>query len=56
MRSLADDITPRQRAIDRIIPSHGQQVQPFSEFEKVLGEWGGRRGTTTTYVPPVPRP
>jgi hypothetical protein len=56
VRSLADDIARRKLAIDRIVPLHGQQVQPFSEFEKILAEWGGRRATTTTYVPPGQRP
>jgi len=55
VRSLAGDISRRGLQIDRIVPLHGQQVQPFSEFEKIVAEWGGRRSTTTTYVPPVAR-
>ena len=52
VRSLADDIARRQLRIERIVPLHGAQVQPYAEFEKILAEWGGRRATTTTYVPP----
>ena len=52
VRSLADDIARRQLRIDRIVPLHGNQVQPYAEFEKVVAEWGSRRTTTTTYVAP----
>lgn len=51
VRSLADDIARRQLQIERIVPLHGNQVQPYAEFEKVVAEWGSRRSTTTTYVP-----
>ena len=52
VRSLAEDIARRQLQIDRVVPLHGNQVQPFAEFEKIVAEWGGRRTTTTTYVAP----
>ncbi len=51
VRSLADDITRRQLRIERIVPLHGNQVQPYAEFEKIVAEWGSRRSTTTTYPP-----
>ena len=49
VQSLAADIARRGLQIDRVIPLHGQQVQPYAEFEKVLAEWRGRRATTTTF-------
>lgn len=49
LRSLADEIARRTLAIDRVIPMHGNQVQPYAELEKVIEEWRGRRVTTTTY-------
>jgi glyoxylase-like metal-dependent hydrolase (beta-lactamase superfamily II) len=52
VQSLAAEIARRQLAIDRVVPLHGQQVQPYSELEKTLAEWAGRRSTTTTDVPP----
>ena len=51
VRSLADDIARRQLHIERIVPLHGAQVQPYAEFEKILAEWGSRRATTTTSAP-----
>ena len=49
VQSLAADIARRGLQIDRVIPLHGQQVQPYSEFEKVLAEWRSRLATTTTF-------
>jgi glyoxylase-like metal-dependent hydrolase (beta-lactamase superfamily II) len=46
VRSLAEDIARRGLKIDRIVPLHGQQVQPYAAFEAVVKEWQGRRATT----------
>ena len=54
VRSLLDDITRRGLQIDRILPMHGNAVQPYAEFVKIAQEWSGRRTTATTYVPPAP--
>jgi Metallo-beta-lactamase superfamily len=56
VRSLAEDIARRGLMIDRVIPLHGQQVQPYAELEKIVKEWSGRRMTTTTYIEPAARP
>jgi glyoxylase-like metal-dependent hydrolase (beta-lactamase superfamily II) len=48
VRSLAEDIERRRLLIDRIVPLHGNQVQPYAEFEKVVKEWSSKRVTTTT--------
>jgi glyoxylase-like metal-dependent hydrolase (beta-lactamase superfamily II) len=47
VRSLAEDIARRRLQIDRIVPLHGQQVQPYAAFEEVVKEWAGRRVTAT---------
>jgi glyoxylase-like metal-dependent hydrolase (beta-lactamase superfamily II) len=47
VRSLDEDIRRRGLQIDRIVPLHGQQPQPYAEFEKMVKEWSGRRATTT---------
>lgn len=52
--SLADDIARRKLLIERVVPLHGQQVQPYSELEKTIAEWRGRRATTTVGLPPAP--
>lgn len=52
IRSLHADITRRGLVIDRVLPLHGQQIQPFAELEKMNAEWGQRRSTTTTYPAP----
>ncbi|MBI4266672.1 MAG: MBL fold metallo-hydrolase [Acidobacteria bacterium] len=52
VRSLAEEIARRRLQIDRIIPLHGTQVQPYAELEKVVAEWSTRRATTTTFVAP----
>ena len=54
IRSLSEDIARRKLQIDRVVPLHGQQVQPFAELEKTKQEWSSKRVTTTTYVPPPP--
>jgi hypothetical protein len=41
LRSLYADITRRGLAIDRIVPMHGNAVQPYAEFQKVLEQWTG---------------
>jgi len=46
VQTLADDIARRRLTVERIIPLHGQQVQPFAEFERIVSEWGARRSTT----------
>jgi glyoxylase-like metal-dependent hydrolase (beta-lactamase superfamily II) len=46
IQSLAAEIARRQLAIERVVPLHGQQVQPYSELEKTLAEWRGRRSTS----------
>lgn len=46
-RSLGDELARRKLQIDRVIPMHGNQVQPYAELEKVLQEWSGKRATTT---------
>lgn len=46
-RSLADELARRKLQIERVIPMHGNQVQPYAELETILQEWGGRRSTTT---------
>jgi hypothetical protein len=48
VRSLAEDIERRRLPIDRIVPLHGNQVQSYAEFEKIVKEWSGKRVTTTT--------
>jgi len=55
LNSLDAELKRRNVPIDRVIPLHGQQVQPFSELEKVIREWAGRRATTTTYIEPGAR-
>jgi hypothetical protein len=52
VRSLDEDIRRRGLQIERIIPMHGNAVQPMAEFQKIVQEWSGRRTTTTTFVPP----
>lgn len=49
--SLADDIARRKLQIERVVPLHGQQVQPYSELEKTIAEWRSRRATTTAPQP-----
>lgn len=39
LRSLYADITRRGLAIDRIVPLHGNAVQPYAEFLKVVAQW-----------------
>ena len=51
IQSLAEDIARRALLIERVIPMHGAQVQPYAELEKVVAEWRGRRTTTTTFAP-----
>lgn len=53
IRSLHEDIARRGLVIERVVPLHGQQVQPYSELEKTLAEWGSRRSTTTNHPPPA---
>lgn len=55
LRSLDAEIKRRGLVIDRVIPLHGQQIQPYSELEKVTREWIGRRATTTSYIEPATR-
>jgi hypothetical protein len=45
--SLADDIARRGLRIERVVPLHGAQVQPYAAFEAIVKEWRGRRATTT---------
>ncbi len=52
IQNLWDDITRRKLQIDRVIPLHGNAVQPFSELEKTYAEWASQKATKTTYVPP----
>jgi glyoxylase-like metal-dependent hydrolase (beta-lactamase superfamily II) len=40
LRALYADIMRRGLKIDRIVPMHGNAIQPYSEFAKVLEEWG----------------
>jgi glyoxylase-like metal-dependent hydrolase (beta-lactamase superfamily II) len=49
VRSLDEEIRRRGLQIDRVIPMHGNAVQPFAEFQKIVEEWSGRRATTTTF-------
>jgi flavorubredoxin len=56
IRSLYDDIKRRNLQIERVIPLHGNAVQPFSELEKTHAEWANKKATTTTYVPPGLQP
>ncbi len=56
IRSLAEDIARRGLAIERVLPLHGQQIQPYAELEKTIQEWSTRRSTVTTYVVPATRP
>jgi glyoxylase-like metal-dependent hydrolase (beta-lactamase superfamily II) len=51
IRSLAEEIGRRGLVIERVIPLHGLEVQPFSELERTQAEWANRRVTTTTYPP-----
>jgi glyoxylase-like metal-dependent hydrolase (beta-lactamase superfamily II) len=55
LRSLDAEIKRRNLAIDRVIPLHGQQIQPYTQLEAVIREWAGRRATTTTYIEPGSR-
>jgi glyoxylase-like metal-dependent hydrolase (beta-lactamase superfamily II) len=41
LRSLYNDITRRGLRIDRIVPLHGNAVQPYAEFLKVVEQWTG---------------
>jgi glyoxylase-like metal-dependent hydrolase (beta-lactamase superfamily II) len=43
VRSLAEEIGRRRLAIDRIVPLHGNAVQPYAVFEAVVKEWSDRR-------------
>jgi hypothetical protein len=52
LHSLDEEIRRRGVPIDRVIPMHGNAVQPFAELQKIIPEWSGRRTTTTTFVPP----
>lgn len=54
--SLAAEIARRGLQIDRIVPMHGNAVQPYAELQKIVQEWAGRRITTTTFVPPGVQP
>jgi hypothetical protein len=42
LRSLFGDITRRGLQIDRIAPLHGNAMQPYSEFLKVVEQGGVR--------------
>jgi hypothetical protein len=50
--SLGEEIRRRGVPIERVIPMHGNAIQPFGELQKIIQEWSGRRTTTTTFVPP----
>jgi glyoxylase-like metal-dependent hydrolase (beta-lactamase superfamily II) len=43
VRSLAEDIARRKLQIDRIVPLHGNAVQPYAAFEAVVKEWSEKR-------------
>ena len=42
---------PPAMRLERVIPMHGAQVQPYAELEKIVTEWSGKRTTTTTFAP-----
>jgi hypothetical protein len=42
VRSLAADIERRGLQIDRIIPLHGQEPQPYAEFQRIVEDWSAR--------------